>query len=123
MATPATTIRVFGCYLFVIAAAMVLVPNQFLAIAGMPPVDDAWIRVAGWLAGIIGYYYLRAAAAQLTTLFAWTVHARLSVLVAFGAFAAFGLAPPILIVFGLIDAAAALWTWSALRSAETRITT
>lgn len=119
MAAPATTIRVFGCYLFVIGTAMVLVPNQFLAVAGMPPVDDVWIRVVGWLAGILGYYYVRAAAAQLTVFFAWTVHARLGVLVAFGAFVALGLAPPVLILFGLGDAAAALWTWSALRAATT----
>lgn len=71
--------------------------------------------MVGWLAGILGYCYVRAAAAQLTMFFAWTVHARLGVLVAFGAFVALGLAPPVLILFGLIDAAA-LWTWSALRS-------
>jgi hypothetical protein len=117
MAPAATTIRVFGGYLFVIAAAMMLVPNQFLAIAGMPAVDDVWIRVVGMLAGILGYYYVRAAAAGLNAFFAWTVHARLGVLVVFAAFVGFGLAPPMLVAFGVIDAAAALWTWSALRAA------
>jgi hypothetical protein len=39
------------------------------------------------------------------------------VLVFFVAFALLGLAPPVLVLFGAVDAAAACWTALALRSA------
>jgi hypothetical protein len=45
----------------------------------------------------------------------WTVHGRLAVPVFFIAFVLLGYAPPILILFGLIDAAAAVWTTASLR--------
>jgi len=37
------------------------------------------------------------------------------VLFFFGAFVLAGLAPAVLLLFGAIDVAGALWTWSALR--------
>ena len=51
----------------------------------------------------------------LAAFFAWTVPVRLSVPVFFGAFVTLGMAPPVLLLFALADAAGALWTWKALR--------
>ena len=83
---------------------------------GAPAALDVWVRMTGMVAAIIGYYYLRAAAENLRPLFVWSVQARLAVPVVIGAFIAAGLASPLLMVFGVVDALAALWTWSALRS-------
>jgi len=115
MATPATTIRVFGVYLLALAALLVVAPNPFLGLFGFPATGEVWVRVVGMLAGFLGYYYLRAATAGLEQFFAWTVPVRLSVLVFFAAFVGIGIAPPALLAFGAIDAAAAVWTWLALR--------
>ncbi len=52
----------------------------------------------------------------MTELLLWTVHGRLAVPAFFVAFVLLGYTPPILILFGLIDAAAALWTAASLRS-------
>jgi hypothetical protein len=52
---------------------------------------------------------------NLRPLFVWSVHARLAVPLVIGGFIAAGLASPVLMVFGVIDALAAFWTWSALR--------
>ena len=60
--------------------------------------------VVGMLVLLLGYYYARAARRELTSFFRWTVHARSAVLLFFLAFVVLGFAPPILIVFGAIDA-------------------
>lgn len=64
---------------------------------------------------ILGYYYLTAARSEMTGFFRATVHARFAVLVFFVAFVVLRLAPPLLLVFGVIDALAATWTALALR--------
>jgi hypothetical protein len=58
---------------------------------------------------------VRASHARLDAFYAWTVLARMSVLLFFGAFVGLALAPRALLVFGAVDALSALWTWLALR--------
>ncbi len=82
------------------------------------PVEGTWsLRVAGILLGLHGYFYIQAARQELKPFFPWTVHARLAAFVLFVAMVAFGLAQPIIVLFGIIDLAGAIWTWQALRSA------
>lgn len=116
MTTPSTTIRVFGIYLLLLAAVLVVVPDALLSLTGFPPARDVWVRVVGMLVGFLGFYYLQAARAGLMAFIRWTVPVRVSVLAFFGAFVALGLAPPVLLAFAGIDAAAAAWTWFALRN-------
>jgi hypothetical protein len=118
MTSPARTVRIFGGYLIALAAVLVVAPNLLLEAFGMAPATDVWIRVTGMLAGFLGVYYLRAAAAGLTGFFAWTVSVRLSVFLFFGAFVLLKLAPLVLLVFAIVDAAAAIWTWMALKRAR-----
>lgn len=54
------------------------------------------------------------AAAGLTEFFAWTVSVRLSVFLFFSAFVLLKLAPPVLLVFAIVDAVAAIWTRQCL---------
>jgi hypothetical protein len=115
MSPAARSIQVFGIYLMLLALALLLRPSTLLGLFGVAPTDEVWIRVVGMLVGFLGYYYWQAARAGLAAFFAWTVPARLSVPVFFGAFVLLGMAPPALLLFGAVDAAAALWTWSALR--------
>ena len=115
MTTPAKTVLIFGWYLLALGAVLIIAPNVLLGLFGVPATNEVWIRVAGMLAGIIGYYYMRASATGFNEFIAWTVPARISVLVFFCAFVALELAPPILILFGAIDTAGAVWTWLAIR--------
>lgn len=117
MVTAAQTIRVFGMYLLALGAVLIIVPNSLLGIFKLPPVTDVWIRVVGMLAIFLGVYYCHAANANLRSIIRLSVPARLSVLGFFGAFVVLKLAPPVLMVFAIVDAAAALWTWYALRNA------
>jgi len=111
----ALSVQIFGIYLIGLGACLLLAPNVLLRLFGMAATDEVWIRVVGMLVGFLGTYYVRAAAVRFTPFFAWTVPVRLSVFGFFGAFVLLGLAPPVLLLFALVDAAGALWTWRALR--------
>lgn len=117
MTRAAFSVFVFSIYLYVLGFVLVVAPNALLGLFRIPETNDVWVRVVGMLVAIIGYYYSTAARAELTPIFRASGFARLSVLVFFIAFVLLGFAPPVLIVFGLIDAACAVWTLVALRGA------
>jgi hypothetical protein len=116
MSQAAFTVRVFGYYLLVLGAVLMLIPNMLLAVSLMPATNEVWIRVVGVLVFNIGIYYIYAAKAEATAFFRATILARAFVLVAFAVFAVLGLAKPILVLFGAVDFAGGLWTWKALKS-------
>lgn len=116
MTPAARSLQVFGIYLIGLAALLVLAPNLLLGMFGMPLTQEVWIRVLGLLVAIVGAYDVIAAMNALTPLFLPTVIARTLVFVAFVAFALLGLAPPQLVIFGVVDLLGALWTWRALRA-------
>jgi hypothetical protein len=115
MSPAARSIQIFGLYLLALSLTLLLAPNLLLQTFGLPLTHDVWIRVVGMLVAFLGVYYLRAAATGLTAFFAWTVPVRASVLLFFGAFVALGFASPMLMLFAVVDALGAGWTWWALR--------
>ncbi|WP_242342717.1 hypothetical protein [Anaeromyxobacter terrae] len=115
MSAVARSLVVFGWYLVVFGVLLALVPNPVLAVFGLPPTDEVWIRVVGVLVSIIGYYNVRLGRADFLPYARLTVHARVSVLVFLVAFVLAGLVKPIVILVGAIDFAGALWTAAALR--------
>ncbi len=118
MSKAARSIFVFGIYLVVIGLGFLLAPNVPLDLLGFPTTTEPWIRVVGMLLLILGYYYIRVAPNELTAFFRLTVHGRASVFVFFVAFVVLGLAQPMLILFGVVDLLAAIWTAQALRNSE-----
>lgn len=116
MTRSARSVFVFALYLLVLGTTLLLVPNLLLALFGIVETSEVWIHVVGMLVVILGFYYLEAARHDLIPFFYATVYARCAVLVSFVAFVVIGLAPPILILFGTIDAAGALWTQTSLRA-------
>ena len=112
----ALTVRVFSFYLFALAAILIAVPNQFLSVFGLARTDEIWIRVVGMLVAILGYYYFEASRHEWTGFMQATVYGRFGVLVGFVCFVVSGLAPPVLLVFGVVAAAAAVWTSRALNT-------
>jgi hypothetical protein len=115
MSKAATSVLVFGIYLIVIGLGFLLVPNMALSLFGFPATTEPWIRVMAMLILILSYYYIQAARNEMTGFFRFTVHGRASVIVFFIAFVALGLAQPMLILFGVVDLLAAIWTALALR--------
>ena len=107
---------VFSIYLYIMGFVLVVTPDTLVRIFKFPETDGLWLRVVGMLAIILGFYYSHAARADFRPFFVWTVIARSAVLLFFIAFVIAGLAPPALILFGVIDFVAAMWTLFAIRS-------
>src|SRR5215216_5155235 len=115
MTSAARSIYVFGIYLIVLGGILIGSPNTFLSVFRIAPTNEPWLRVAGILVMVIGMLDVACARKEQTGFFQATVYTRLFALIAFTAFAVLGIAPRVLILFGVIDAVAALWTYSALR--------
>ena len=116
MSKSARSVFVFSLYLFVLGIILVVIPNNLLDVFSMPRTNEVWIRVVGMLVLILGFYYFQASRSEIKIFLQWTVYVRIAVLLFFIAFVFLGFAPPILILFGFIDAIAALWTQLSLRS-------
>ena len=116
MSKAATSVFVFSLYMFVLGAILLVFPNFLLGLFGIPETTEVWIRVVAMLVLILGVYYFVAARTELRAFFVASVLGRFSVLVFLTAFVLLGFAPPALIIFGLVDAAAAFWTAFSLRS-------
>ena len=119
MSKSAKSLFVFSLYLYVLGAILVLIPNVLLRLFLFPPTTEVWIRVVGMLVFLLGFYYFQVARNELKKFFQWSVYARISVLFFFIAFVVAGLAHPLLILFGVIDVAGAIWTQVSLRSEKT----
>lgn len=115
MSAATTSVRVFGIYLVFLGAALIVAPNAVLALFGIPPTSEVWLRVVGVLAAALGFYYNVAARFTLVPFYRATIAARVLVFVAFGALVLLGFAKPALALFGAVDLAGAIWTAAALR--------
>ncbi len=115
MSRAARSILVFGIYCLAVGTVLILAPNLFLEALRLEPTREPYIRALGVVVMTLGLYYLAAARAGAVAFFRWTVWGRAFVLAAFIGLVLAGVAPPILILFGAVDAAGGLWTALALR--------
>jgi hypothetical protein len=111
------SLQVFGLYLVVVAGlGLMLIPHVMLGLFGLSAGDDAWIRMVGLLASIIGAYYLVAASAGLRQVIGWSVPLRLYASAFMGFLVVAGMLPVGILLFAAIDFLGAVWTWMALRT-------
>ena len=115
MTSAARSILVFGIYLLLLGAALMIAPNLVLAPFGFPPTSEVWLRVAGSETAIIGFFFVVSARHGTASFFRATLVARPFLFLSLCAYVLFGLAPPQLTAFGIIDLLGALWTFLALR--------
>lgn len=111
MSAAALSILVFGIYLLVIGTGFILIPNTILPLFKFPKTNEPWIRVLGVVVLVLGFYYITAAQNELSSFFWATVVGRFGVLILFSSLVILKKAKPMLILFGLIDAAGAVWTF------------
>ncbi len=116
MSSSARSLFVFSIYIFVLGVVLMAIPNVLLNLFGLPETHEVWIRVLGMLTSLLGYYYFQAARNELKNFFQWTVYTRASVILFFIGFVLLDFVSPILILFGVIDTAGALWTHLSLRA-------
>jgi hypothetical protein len=109
---------IFAIYLAIVGAWLILSPNSFLRLFGFPPTDQVWIRIVGMCFGALAFYYALSSVMNLRPFIQLTVYARALTLPFFILLVALGLTQPVLILFGVIDLAGAIWTQIALRQAD-----
>ena len=112
----ARTLRVFAVYLFVVGWLLMLFPTVLLTPLGFESSVDGWPRIVGVVVVVLGAYYWLGAKSGYRPFVVATVVGRAFVLVAFATLVLLGLSRTELILFGLVDAAGALWTLLALRA-------
>ncbi len=115
MSRAAKSLFVFGIYVGGLGLGLLLVPNLLLQFFGVPQTSEVWIRINGMFLLCLSFYYIQAARNELTNFIRWTVFARAAVIFYFAAFVFLVSAPKALLLFGLIDLLAAIWTWLALK--------
>jgi uncharacterized membrane protein len=116
MTKAARSLLAFGIYLIALGFFLLIAPNTLITLFGLPAVNDVWIRVVGMVLVLFAFYDIQAARKEMTDFFRWSVVARASVIVFFAGFVLAGLVKPILLLFGGVDLAAAIWTQLALRT-------
>ncbi len=118
MTQAAKSVLFFGYYLLGLGPILMFAPNTLLNLFQMNPTDEVWIRVVGVLTFCLGFYYARNARTENQVFLKSTVSVRTMVLGFFIAFVLVGWVQWQLILFGLVDLAAAGWTWMALKKAS-----
>ena len=116
MSKSAKSVLYFSYYLFFVGLQLVFIPNFFLKTAQLPETSEVWIRVVGILALILGFYYHQSAKKELIEFCKLTVVGRSLYFLGSAGLVIAQLAPPIFLVFGLVDALSAFWTWQSLKS-------
>lgn len=115
MSPAAKSIYYFGFYLYLLGIALIAVPNLILSTVQIPDTNEVWIRVVGVLACCLGYYYHRSGSSNDVAFCRLTVPTRVFVFLSFLMFALAGYVSPVIIAFGAIDVAGAIWTWVSLK--------
>lgn len=110
------SMQAFGIYLFVVAGlGLILIPQVMLGMFGLSAGDDAWIRMVGMLASIIGVYYLVAASAGMRDIMKWSILLRVCAAFFMGFLFVSGRLSTGILLFAAIDVLGAAWTWAGLR--------
>lgn len=108
------TLFIWSIYLLFLGVSLLFVPNLLLGLFGIPETHEVWIRLIGMFVLLLAYFSFMSARTDNKEYMLWSVHARASVILFFTAFVLTGLAVPTLLLFGVVDLAAAAWTWRAL---------
>ncbi len=115
MSKSARSIQVWSIYVLVVGAGLAVVPNLVLSALGMAETDEVWIRVLGVVVVLLALYYWDAARHETRNLFVASVLGRLFFVASMIVFWLTGEAWQLLLL-AAVDAAGALWTFSALRA-------
>lgn len=110
---------VFGIYLTCLGFVLVALPNLAFVVFGLPGTNGVWIRAFGMLLLFLAFFCIQSARQEVAEFFRWSVYTHAPVIIFFTAFVLLRLVNPVLILFGLIDLAGAVWTGLALRSSKT----
>ena len=118
MSKSAFSLRVFSLYMLIVGVVLIADPNWLLALFGVPETREVWIRIVGMLMLVIGFIDFMASGNEMRLFFRWSVYARLSVTIFLIGFVVLASAPPIILLFGVIEAGGAIWTGLCLLASD-----
>ncbi|NWG17040.1 MAG: hypothetical protein HXY41_10425 [Chloroflexi bacterium] len=118
MSRPARSLAVFSVYVILLGLALLVIPDVWLPLYGLPKAADVWVRVVGMLLVLLAFYYVQAARHEMMLFIRWTVYTRASVILFLGVFVLLGLAEPPVLLVGVIDLSGAIWTGIELRRVQ-----
>ena len=116
MSKSALSVFVFGLYLSILALRFLIFPNTVLSLFNLPNTNEVWVRAVGMLLFGLSYYYIQMARLDFKPFFRFSAQARALVIVFFIVFFLLDLTKVGLLILGVIDFLAALWTALALKS-------
>jgi hypothetical protein len=115
MSRAAVSILGFGIYLAGGGLLLVMIPRELCSLLHLrPPGDTMWVRLCGMFFLDLAFYCIQAARDDERTFIGWSVKTRPWTIVFLAAFVAAGLENPSILIFGVIDLLATLWTVLAL---------
>jgi len=115
MNSASKSVYYFGFSLLILSAVLTAFPNLLLSTFMLPETNEVWIRVVGVLVFNIGILYIVLAPTNNKLFLTVTVYLRASILLWFTLFALIQWAPAMLIMFGVVDFAGAVWTYLELK--------
>jgi hypothetical protein len=110
----------FGAYLCSGGLLLLLAPNQVCRLLSMAPPQGAWIRIVGMLFLILAFYCWRAAREENIPFIRWTVYTRPTTILFLLWFVARGWIEPVVLIFGVVDVAATIWTFVTINGGRFR---
>jgi hypothetical protein len=115
MSHAAKSLALFALYMVSLGVILMVAPNPLLALLGLPPTEEVWVRVVGLVVVYLGIWDFQAARKDLAEFLLLSVYLRSSLILFLTTFVLLGFVGSVLIWFGVIDLAAALWTALALK--------
>jgi hypothetical protein len=115
MKKSAISVFVWGVYIIAVGICFLILPRLLLELMGRVTADYMMARFFGMLMVFYGYFYIRAALSANTGYFVWTIHTRMLAIVFLTMICIVDKTSPLIVAFGGIDIAGAVWTWMAMR--------
>lgn len=115
MTHSAKSVLLFGVYLTLVGATLLIIPNVFLTTIGVANTNEGWINLSGLLLLALSVYYIVAAKHNLHVIFKVTACIRCSIIFFFSVFVYLEMMEPILLLFASFDFAGGAWTYFAMK--------
>lgn len=106
----------FGIYEVFIGLLLIAIPDTLLSLVNLPALPLGWARVIGLLAMVIGNYDIVCGKANFQPFIQASMYVRVGFFIGTILLVLFQQMPITAILFGVVDAAGALWTAIALKS-------
>jgi len=116
MTKSAKSLYYFGFYVLLIGLVLCIVPDKFVSLLKLAEIPDAWARVIGLLAIIIGSYDILSGQNNIKPLIKASIYLRILFFIGILVLFISGQMTKEILPLGIIDLFGAVWTAFSLKS-------